>query len=308
MKRINIIFACVLLAAFLLGLDGLTVAGADAEYSNEDHLIGVFVTSEPLDLFDFDSYAQDNIGTLLSGGEVSAEDAEQYQGKLYAAETTSDGQTKYTFDGIMEGFELFCPRFEDEHGEYTGTVGCEEISGTKFDIKDTDEGTSLDIAGTIYVKNGNMSHFYFNPVYQDSQGRVYAATGSGFSANGTGSFSQNLNQSVTCTDTDGNTSSYTATVETSVQFMDVPLSQTVIFMDGDARELRRLEPEVTETGDLSEIDASGASFILLETVSTDEDGGEVTSYALYQPEDTYLQVFYARSDGICIMRDISISW
>ena len=31
MKRINLIFACVLLAAFLLGLDGLTIAGADAE-------------------------------------------------------------------------------------------------------------------------------------------------------------------------------------------------------------------------------------------------------------------------------------
>ena len=269
----------------------------------------MLVTTEPLDLFDFDSYAQDNLNKLLSGGEISAENAARYQGRLYArAESSSDGRMEYTFDGVVDGFGFFCLHLEDEYGEYTSVKGCNEIAGTRCNISGDDDGGSLDLAGTIYVKNGSRACFYFNPVYQDPQGRVYAMTGSGFSTDGAGSFSQKLEHSTTSTDADDKTVSYSAAVETTVQFMDAPRSQTAIFMDSGAKELRRQELEITENGDIPEISATGAAFILLETVSRSDDGSDSVSYALYQPEDSSLQVFYARADGICILRDISIQW
>ena len=50
----------------------------------EERLIGVFLTTESLDLFDFDSYLKDNISDF-SGGEIKLDgNTDKYQGRLYA--------------------------------------------------------------------------------------------------------------------------------------------------------------------------------------------------------------------------------
>lgn len=70
--------AAICLAAFLSGILAgcqlaLEDAGADA---SESRLIGVFLTTEYLDLFDFESYLKDNIGRF-SGGEINLDDADE---------------------------------------------------------------------------------------------------------------------------------------------------------------------------------------------------------------------------------------
>ena len=47
-------------------------------------LAGVFITREYLDLFDFESYLSDNASTIVNGGEITVEDQEKYNGRLYA--------------------------------------------------------------------------------------------------------------------------------------------------------------------------------------------------------------------------------
>ena len=84
-----IILACVLVVSFILGVTGAVTFAKDEPADNtdgtsKDRLIGVFITTEHLDLFDFESYFQDNANKVMSGGEISSSDSAPYQGKLYA--------------------------------------------------------------------------------------------------------------------------------------------------------------------------------------------------------------------------------
>ena len=56
------IAAICLATILLIILSGCRLAREDAgENASEERLIGVFLTTESLDLFDFDSYLKDNI-------------------------------------------------------------------------------------------------------------------------------------------------------------------------------------------------------------------------------------------------------
>ena len=84
-----IILACVLAVSFVLGVTGAVTFATDEPTDNtgdasKDRLIGVFITTEYLDLFDSESYVKDNADKVLSGGEIGSSDSIQYQGKLYA--------------------------------------------------------------------------------------------------------------------------------------------------------------------------------------------------------------------------------
>lgn len=87
-----IILACVLVAAFILGATGAVTFAKDeptenSDSASKDRLIGVFITTEHLDLFDFESYFQDNANKVLSGGEISSSDSAPFQGRLYATKS-----------------------------------------------------------------------------------------------------------------------------------------------------------------------------------------------------------------------------
>ena len=104
MKRNIIIIACVMLLAFLLGLAGLSLAqSGTADVLGKDRLIGVFITTEYLDLFDMESYFNDNIGKMTTGGDITIDgDSPKYQGRLYA--TLKDRSHK--------NYHCFCPCIE----------------------------------------------------------------------------------------------------------------------------------------------------------------------------------------------------
>ena len=156
------------------------------ESINGEVLIGVFITTEYLDLFDFESYFQDNADKVLSGGEISSSDSAPYEGKLYAIlvddpyTNPETGETvttkKYVFDGI-EGIAYFSARYTDEESgmQYWGTGGDDAISDAHTGLHSTDAGDSIEMKGTIYVSTSKGSNvFYYNPVYQTVTGEVYA--------------------------------------------------------------------------------------------------------------------------------------
>ena len=88
MKKKNKIFA-LLLALCLLS--GCALARPEAEEGtgmDQDMMVGVFITREYLDLFDFESYLEDNLNTVINGGgEISPENMAKYEGRLYAEKT-----------------------------------------------------------------------------------------------------------------------------------------------------------------------------------------------------------------------------
>lgn len=85
-RIIFVILAVVALGAFAFGASGTlpfaAAEAAEATDADKDRLVGVFITTEYLDLFDHERFLQDNTDQLLSGKELGEADAGAYQGRL----------------------------------------------------------------------------------------------------------------------------------------------------------------------------------------------------------------------------------
>lgn len=321
-----IILACVLVAAFILGVTGAVTFAKDESTENsdgtsKDRLIGVFITTEYLDLFDFESYFQNNANKALSGGEISSSDSAPYQGKLYAIlvddlyTNPETGETiatkKYVFDGI-EGIAFFSARYTDESGmQYWGTGGDDAISDAHTGFNSTDAGDSIEMKGTIYVSTSKGSNvFYYNPVYQAATGEVYLMSGQGMSHGGelsTGmSSSHALKEEQTIT-IDGKSETISSNIEVSTCFMDTPISTTVLQYDEDGNIVAK---EDYAAGDLpfKITTCSDTEYIIVETHMKSRDGKETVTRELFQPDDESLFAFSCREDDICIKQYCSIEW
>ena len=70
-RRLKVIF-CTMMSAILLA--GCQLAKEEAELQQErDKLIGVYMTTDYVDTFDFERYMEENIGDIMNGGEVVVE-------------------------------------------------------------------------------------------------------------------------------------------------------------------------------------------------------------------------------------------
>lgn len=321
-----IILACVLVVSFILGVTGAVTFAEDEPADNtdsagKDRLIGVFITTEHLDLFDFESYYQDNADKVLSGGEISSSDSAPSEGKLYAIladdtctnpETGETATTKnYVFEGT-EGIAFFSARYTDESGmQYWGTGGDDAISDAHTAFNSTDAGDSIEMDGTIYVSTSKGSNvFYCNPVYQTAAGEVYLMAGQGMRHGGelsTGmSSSQALKEEQTVT-INGESTTVSSDIEVSICFMDTPIGAGVIQFDKDGSIISK---ENYAVGDLpfKISTSSGAEYIIVETHMKSRDGKETVARELFQPDDKSLFAFSCREDGICIKQYCSIVW
>lgn len=321
-----IILACVFVVSFILGVTGAVTFAKDEPTGNsnsasKDRLIGVFITTEHLDLFDFESYFQDNADKVLSGGEINSSDSAPYQGKLYATlvddpyTNPETGETvttkKYVFDGI-EGIAFFSARYTDESGmQYWGTGGDDAISDAHTDLHSTDAGDSIDMTGTIYVSTSKVSNmFYYNPVYQTVTGEVYLISGQGMghggelSAGMSSSHAINEEQTVTI---DGESTTISSNIEVSTCFMDTPIGTSVLQFDEDGNIISR---EDYAAGDLPFKITTGSytDYIIVETHMKSRDGKETLTRELFQPDDKNLFAFSCREDGICTKQYCSIVW
>lgn len=317
-----IIFACVLAASFILGAAGaVTFAKDEPADAGKDRLIGVFITTEYVDLFDSESYFKDNADKVLSGGEIGSSDSAQYQGRLYAIlvdEPYTDPETgetaatkKFVFDGI-EGISYFAARYTDENGtQYLGAGDDDAISDAHTGLHYTDAGDGIDMKGTIYVSASKGSDvFYYNPVYQTAAGEVYLVSGQGVSYGGelsagmSGSQALKEEQTVTI---DGKSETVSSSIEVSICFMDTPIGTSILQFDCDGSIVAR---EDYAAGDLpAEITTSSdTEYIIAETRMSSADGKETVTRELFRQDDESLYAFFCREDGICIKQYCSIAW
>jgi hypothetical protein len=324
-----ITFVLVIILAFMSGLTGFSLAqpGA-AEPIEKDKLVGVFVTTEYLDLFDFEGYLNDNIGkmtdntgTMPTGGEINMNgDGAEYQGRLYATlkdrsfKSDDTGETvtsqEYVFEGV-EGTSYFCYTISGKNGTYSSVSGGEALSDGHTNVSTTDNGEDISLDATIYVVP-TVSHatYYMNPVYQSADGRVYAISGGGISFSGDGSegaaFSRTLDATTTVTE-NGEAKTYKISAKISFSVVYPPKRISVLQFDSDGGILSR---EAYLPGALPETitPEKGCSYIVLESYKMSPEQVEKVTRTLYQADDNTLESFHCREDGICIKQYTALNW
>lgn len=320
----RIILACVLLASFALGATGTVTFAKEETQSvgdaDKDRLIGVFITMDHLDLFDFESYFNDHADKLLSGGEISQSDSAPYEGRLYATlvddpyTNPNTGETtttkRYSFEGV-EGIGCFVAWYADEHGAFWTTNGDEAISDGQMGITSTDAGDSIDLRGTVYISVAKgPDALYYNPVYQAPTGEVYLTAGVGMSYGGAivagmgGSHSMKDEQTVTV---NGKRETISTNIEVSVSYMDTPTGTSVLQFapDGSVIASQSYEPGAFPDSLTAEPETA---YLIVETGMRSAEGAETVSRELFQPDDESLFAFVCREDGICVKQYGSLAW
>ncbi len=323
-KKMIIVVCCMILSAFILGATGvLKMTNEAAQESPESpRLIGVLITREYLDLFDSDRFFSDHAEHLAAGGEISGPESAEYQGRLYAslAETIhtneETGETitgkEYVFNDV-DGIRFFAPYIRDESEFYQSTNIDEEITDAQCHFQSTDDGESVSLKGTIFIASnapaqewdGNLEPFYFNPVYQTSDGEVYAVAGNGiFWSNEEtpgASWSTKIteNQEVTL---NGSSASSGSEVEVTVCVMEEPTDIALLQFNGDHKVLARTEYQPGTLPERLDI-LSDTQYIMMETSSP-----EGLRRTLFQKGDDFAYAFYCRGDGICIKQESEIGW
>ncbi len=237
MKKISII-----ILALAVLLSGCQLAKPEVE-AGKDKLVGVFVTTEYIDLFDMEAYLNDNLDQL-DGGMIQA-DQTPYRGRLYAelvpvTLTGEDGEEvqhwEYQFPDL-EGVAYFAARVQTGTEDYVGSNSDLAILDGHMDIKYTDTAEEIALTARILrAHEGKSIEFYPNPVYQTADGQVYLTSGSGMSTSGynaPGAFmTQTLSESTTITDGE-ETKTYSCSIAVEMGTMVPPEEYALVQMDDD---------------------------------------------------------------------------
>ena len=331
MKKTNLVFAIVLLGFFALGLLGLSLAGvdgADADGINAadagketGRLVGMFVTTEPLDLLDVEGYLNDHLSqAVLRGGELRMEDTDAYQGRIYAelvSKPLTNSQTgevtehwEYVFP--LEGVGYFAYYYAQDGEEYWATSTGDGLVDAAAHWKSTDAGEGVEMDGTLYCSPA-AAHVtaFVNPVYQLPDGRVYLLSGSGFDlggAYGEGEiWATNLKESHEETLNGRTKDAWDCSVTLHIRLMYWPQSYIVWEMSGDNQVLSRREFNPGHLPEELELDTDTA-FVLLESRRLSTEGEAVTERTLYEPGEESLESFHCRQDGLCEQDSTTLIW
>lgn len=320
MKTKNKVGIFLLCAIILCVLTACSLAREDAGGNpHEDKLIGVFITTEYIDLFDFEGYLNNNLGNFRGGEIVMDGKPDKYQGRLYASlvprTLTSEetGETteimEYVFEDI-KGIPYFAPTVQDDHGNYTSSMSDGAISEGHMAINHGDDVNSITMEGTLHVLPASANVYYPNPVYQSEDGSVYLISGSGISSSGVHDegpmMSQTLAADYTVTE-NGKTMTDSYSVTISVSFMFAPEKISILQMDADGGLLSRTEYSPEALPDAFKPEPKTA-YLVVETRKRDSAGALKTSRDIYSGDAESMETFYAREDGICVKHWTRIEW
>ena len=308
-----------LLALFLFaGCQLAKEEGGETESAERDRLIGVFLTREHLDLFDWEGYFNDNAGALAGGGHAIDEtDTAAYGGRLYATltrETRTDdaGEQHERLDCTFEGIEGI-RYFAVEEGITTHMISDPGISGVHQAITDTEEAKRIDLEAVLYVEAAAETEtvvWYLNPVYQSTDGSVYLTEGHGTSLAGGmtegASFSTKFDETETVT-VDGKSVETGASVSVRIESKFPAERINVLQMDAGHAVVARTE---YDAGALPEeiVPLPGTEYLIVETVKRGLAGEEIVSRALYGRQETKF-ITFCRGDGTVLLEQYTrLEW
>jgi len=320
MIRVLLKFFPVLLSVFVLG--GCQLAKEDgAGQAAQPQLVGVLVTREYLDLFDMEGWLSENADSLtgaaggLSQNRVVEVDS-KFEGKLYArlvTETVTDAQTgekeetkRYVF-GDVAGI-LFAYTAD---GDVVSMQGDASVTDVDNNVAFSDEGESVHLEGTICVpvKKGGSVHFYINPVYQNSDGSLYAVTGNGMQtpADMEGQEStMTVSETVTVSE-NGTEQKRSVEVKMNIKTVLLPEEIRIVQMD-DAH--RKLDEKVFTRDRLPEKMETGAetAYIIVETQTHNGEGAVIKTRSLVSRDDEVIEIYDSEDGETCMKKQVMLIW
>lgn len=255
--------AIALIFALALMLPGCSLLREDGEPADADRLVGVYITENYIDSFDFEAYVQDNASSLSGGsGEISREDAAKYTRRIYAEIT--DGKTSFPIEGIA----FIAARYEKDGESYTGSDYGDKLADVHLSINVSDDMETTVLTGKLFADSGagHMSA-YCNPVYQQADGRVYLVPGEGVSAN-MGSMTHSLSES--CESAKKGERGYGMDITLEVEGRRPSEKLAVLLYSADGALLSRTEYAPEEMPE--EISAEGAAWAVFEDYTADYSG------------------------------------
>ena len=254
--------AIALIFALALMLPGCSLLREDGEPADADRLVGVYITENYIDSFDFEAYVQDNASSLSGGGEISREDAAKYTRRIYAEIT--DGKTSFPIEGIA----FIAARYEKDGESYTGSDYGDKLADVHLSINVSDDMETTVLTGKLFADSGagHMSA-YCNPVYQQADGRVYLVPGEGVSAN-MGSMTHSLSES--CESAEKGERGYGMDITLEVEGRRPSEKLAVLLYSAEGALLSRTEYAPEEMPE--EISAEGAAWAVFEDYTADYSG------------------------------------
>lgn len=254
--------AIALIFALALMLPGCSLLREDGEPADADRLVGVYITENYIDSFDFEAYVQDNASSLSGGGEISREDAAKYTRRIYAEIT--DGKTSFPIEGIA----FIAARYEKDGESCTGSDYGDKLADVHLSINVSDDMETTVLTGKLFADSGagHMSA-YCNPVYQQADGRVYLVPGEGMSAN-MGSMTHSLSES--CESAKKGERGYGMDITLEVEGRRPSEKLAVLLYSAEGALLSRTEYAPEEMPE--EISAEGAAWAVFEDYTADYDG------------------------------------
>lgn len=255
--------AIALIFAIALMLPGCSLLREEGESADADRLVGVYITENYIDSFDFEAYVQDNASSLSGGsGEISREDAAKYTRRIYAEIT--DGKTSFPIEGIA----FIAARYEKDGESCTGSDYGDKLADVHLSINVSDDMETTVLTGKLFADSGagHMSA-YCNPVYQQADGRVYLVPGEGVSAN-MGSMTHSLSES--CESAKKGERGYGMDITLEVEGRRPSEKLAVLLYSAEGALLSRTEYAPEEMPE--EISAAGAAWAVFEDYTADYSG------------------------------------
>ncbi len=255
--------AVALILALALMLPGCSLLREEGEPAEADRLVGVYITENYIDSFDFEAYVEDNASSLSGGSsEISREDAAKYTRRIYAEMT--DGKTSFPIEGIA----FIAARYEKDGESYTGSDYGDKLADVHLSINVSDDMETTVLTGKLFADSGaGRMSAYCNPVYQQADGRVYLVPGEGVSAN-MGSMTHSLSES--CESAKKGERGYGMDITLEVEGRRPSEKLAVLLYSADGALLSRTEYAPEEMPE--EIAAEGAAWAVFEDYTADYSG------------------------------------
>lgn len=254
--------AIALIFALSLMLPGCSLLREEGEPADADRLVGVYITENYIDSFDFEAYVQDNASSLSGGGEISREDAAKYTRRIYAE--VVDGKTSFPIEGIA----FIAARYEKDGESCTGSDYGDKLADVHLSINVSDDMETTVLTGKLFADSGaGRMSAYCNPVYQQADGRVYLVPGEGVSAN-MGSMTHSLSES--CESAKKGERGYGMDITLEVEGRRPSEKLAVLLYSAEGALLSRTEYAPEEMPE--EISAAGAAWAVFEDYTADYSG------------------------------------